>query len=79
MTVVRAKALRLRPTDKQINETKSEEKIVEEEAPIPPQQQNTFTLPDSAQKINELVTIIQTHKGDQEITISDKKFSLNSE
>lgn len=79
MTVVRAKALRLKPTDEQISEKKPEEKITEEISPTSPQQQNTFTLPDSAQKINELITIIQTHKGDQEITISDKKFLLNDE
>jgi len=36
-------------------------------------------LPDSAQKINELITLVQTHKGDQEINISNKTFFLNEE
>jgi hypothetical protein len=36
-------------------------------------------LPDNAQKINEIITTIQTHRGDQEITINDKTFLLNEE
>jgi hypothetical protein len=36
-------------------------------------------LPDSTQKINEIITILQTHKGDQEIIISNKTFLLNEE
>lgn len=79
MTVVRAKALRLRSADEQITDARNEEKIAEEISPTSPHQQTSYTLPDSAQKINELITIVQTHKGDQEITISNKTFSLNEE
>jgi hypothetical protein len=52
---------------------------MEEISPTSPYQQTTFTLPDSTQKINEIITIVQTHKGDQEITIGNKTFLLNEE
>ena len=59
---------------------KPKETITEEEVSLTsPHQQTTFTLPDSAQKINEIITTIQTHKGDQEITISGRTFLLNKE
>jgi hypothetical protein len=79
MTVVRAKALRMRTTDEHMGEAVKEEKKVENIFSTSPHQQTTFTLPDSAQKINELITIIQTHKGDKEIIISNKTFFLNEE
>lgn len=79
MTVVRAKALRLKSSDTQPIETKSEEKKIEEVLDLISQEQTVFLLPDNAKKINELVTIIQTHKGDQEITIHNKKFFLNND
>ena len=50
-----------------------------ETSPTSPTQQTKFTLPDNTQKINEIITIIQTHKGDKEITISNKTFFLNEE
>ncbi len=79
MTVVRAKALRLKSSDTQPIETKSEEKKIEEVPNLISQEQTVFLLPDSTKKINELITIIQTHKGDQEITIHNKKFFLNDD
>gem|GEM_PF-1953174 len=79
MTVVRAKSLRMRTTDEYIGEVIKEEKKIEETSPTSPHQQTTFTLPDNAQKINELIAIIQTHKGDKEIGISNKIFFLNEE
>jgi len=79
MTVVKAKSLRL----KTIEEEKPQEVKVNQEtletSPTSPIQQTKFTLPDNAQKINDIITIIQTHKGDKEITISDKTFFLNEE
>ena len=78
MTVVKAKSLRLKSVVEEKTtdaETKQEESHREEIPSI--NQSTTFVLPDNAQKINELITIVQTHKGDQEITISNKTFSLN--
>ncbi|MEI7558642.1 MAG: hypothetical protein WCJ45_07825 [bacterium] len=60
-------------------EKSKEERNTEDTIIEPTQPQNVFALPDSAQKINELITIIQTHSGDQEITISGKVFLLNQE
>ncbi len=82
LTVVKAKALRAqwmivepsKEKEKSKEERNTEDTIIE-----PTQPQNVFALPDSAQKINELITIIQTHSGDQEITISGKVFLLNQE
>jgi len=81
MTVVRAKSLRLQSAveEQVLGESKSEEHKAEEISTTSPHQQTTFILPDSAQKINELITLVQTHKGDQEITISNKTFFLNEE
>lgn len=79
MTVVKAKALRMRSAEEHIADSTKKEEKVEELSPTSPHQQTIFMLPDSAQKINELVTLVQTHKGDQEITISNKTFYLNDE
>ncbi len=79
MTVVKAKALRMQssPIEETVSgEKQQEEKIIEE---ILPTQQTNFTLPDSAQKIDELVNIIKTHAGDQEIAIANKKILINEE
>jgi len=83
MTVVRAKSLRLQSlTEEQTegsNESIGENISVEEASITSPYQQTTFILPDSAQKINELITIVQAYTGDQEVTISNKTFSLSEE
>ena len=80
MTVVKAKALR-RPSvlgQQEIDE-KKEEIAIQEEIPVPVHEQNVFTLPDNTKIINEIITLIQTHAGDQEVTISNRKFFLNQE
>jgi hypothetical protein len=79
MTVVKAKLLRLQSTGEEQGggEIKSEANIAKEISPTSPQ--TTFVLPDNIQKINEIITLTQTHKGDQEITISNKTFLLNEE
>lgn len=79
MTVVRAKALRLRSSAEVTGETNKEENVIEEYSPKIPENTTGYIVPDSAQKINELITLIQTHKGDNEITISNKTFYLNDE
>ena len=82
MTVVKAKSLRWQASvnDIIVDIEKPKETISEEEISITsPHQQTTFTLPDNTQKINEIITTIQTHKGDQEITISGRTFLLNEE
>lgn len=80
MTVVKAKSLRLKTVEEQPSwEITTEKNDIEEISPTSPYQQNIFNLPDSAKKIDEIITIIQTHIGDQEITISNKKFLLNEE
>lgn len=82
MTVVKAKSLRLQSVKEEqvVTETKQEDtNNIEEESTTSPHQQTAFTLPDSAKKINELITLVQTHAGDQEITISNKTFLLNEE
>lgn len=83
MTVVKAKSLRWQVSiggEQQVEkiETKKEDTPIEEEyiAPLP---QTTFTLPDSAKKIDEIINIVTTYIGDQEITISNKNFLLNQE
>ncbi|HMS91478.1 MAG TPA: hypothetical protein PKC87_04620 [Candidatus Absconditabacterales bacterium] len=82
MTVVKAKSLRGQPSTRENTtdiEAQKEEVMAEEVSPTSPYQQTTFTLPDSTQKINEIIIIIQTHKGDQEIRIGNKDFLLNEE
>lgn len=81
MTVVKAKSLRLQSAaDEQGSpESKQEELRMEDDSNTSPHQQTVFTLPDSAQKINELIMLVQTNKGDQEITIGNKTFLLNDE
>jgi hypothetical protein len=65
-------------------ETTSDSKNIEEEiiqdVSVPSHYpQKALTLPDSAQKIDQIITIIKTHWGDQEIVIHDKTFLLNEE
>ena len=69
------------PTDDKttVLENKKKETPIEQLPPTSPHQNTIFALPDSAQKINEIITIVQTHIGDQEITINDRTFSLNEE
>ena len=57
----------------------NEQKTIDPIAPTQSDPQTAWTLPDNAKKINEIITIIQTHKGDHEIKISDKAFLLNEE
>lgn len=78
MTVVRAKALRLKSVDEHTNEAKQEE-TVQETVAQPIEESTNFTLPDNAKKIDEIVTIIQTHKGNTEIVIGNKNVSVNEE
>ncbi len=82
MTVVRAKALRSQwPLWDSVepNKPMNEQKTIDPIAPTQSDPQTAWTLPDNAKKINEIITIIQTHKGDHEIKISDKAFLLNEE
>ena len=81
MTVVKAKSMRLQSSAEEQGspesnkEAASDEQISQESL----HQQTTLTLPDSALKINELITLVQTYKGDQEITIGNRTFLLNEE
>ena len=81
MTVVKAKSLRLQSIIEEIKdgESKPNDVNIEEISPTSPHQQKTFILPDNTQKINELILLVQTHKGDQEISINNKTFLLNEE
>lgn len=81
MTVVKAKSLRLQASAEEQGsmESKQEELRTEEASTTSPHQQTAFVLPDSAQKINELIMLVQTNKGDQEITIGNKTFLLTGE
>lgn len=81
LTVVKAKAMRSQsPISDPVKEIEKLKEVNDEEKEVvEPIQQNEFSLPDSAKKINELITIIQTHKGDQEIVINGKAFLLNDE
>ncbi len=82
MTVVKAKSLRLQSVSEDIpSDAKIEkEKIsIENTSSTLPDQQTIFTLPDDIQKINELIHIVQTHTGDQEININNKLFLLDKE
>jgi hypothetical protein len=79
MTVVKAKSLRLKTiVEEKPQEIKTNEETIEK-SPTSPIPQTKFTLPDNAQKINDIITIIETHKGDQEIIIGNKKILLNKE
>ncbi len=82
ITVVKAKALRRPSTtgeDTSGGENNQTETPIEETSPTSPYPQTTFTLPDNTHKIDEIITIIQTHPGDQEITIGNQKIVLNEE
>ncbi len=82
MTVVKAKALRMKSVTENPSPTEwevSDDIFIKEEIQPEPENQNTFSLPDNVQKIDQLVSIIQTHKGDQQITVGEKTFSLNEE
>jgi hypothetical protein len=60
MTVVKAKALRMKPAEDHSTHQEIQEEKNEEEPKIIPQKKD-FTLPDNTQKIDKIVTIIQTH------------------
>ena len=81
MTVVKAKSLRLQSSAEEQGSPESKNEAANDEQTIQksPHQQTALTLPDSALKINELITLVQTYKGDQEITIGSKTFLLNEE
>lgn len=81
MTVVKAKLLRgpATPNTEESEKQESKEKISIEEIPQPLEEQTVFTLPDNTKKIDGAITIIQTHPGDNEITIGNKQFSLNEQ
>jgi len=82
ITVVKAKALRWQsvPIDDKTTVLENKRETAREEIlPTSPHQKTIYSLPDSAQKINEIITIVQTHIGDQEITINDRIFSLNED
>ena len=82
ITVVKAKALRRPSTiaeDTSAGENNQTEVAIEETSTTSPYPQTTFTLPDNTHKIDEIITIIQTHPGDQEITIGNQKIVLNEE
>jgi hypothetical protein len=80
MTVVKAKALRMKPTEEHNTQGNQVKKTREEdETPkfIPPK--TDFTLPDNTQKIDKIITIIQTHPGEEKITIGNRNISLNEQ
>ncbi len=80
ITVVKAKAMRMKPVEEQPQENEQQNTLVAEENDIPVYTPQTdFNLPENAQKIQQLITIIQTHPGDQEITISGRKLLLNEQ
>lgn len=81
ITVVKAKSLRSQSTvwETVITEKPKEEIFSKEIEDTPTYSPKPYSLPDNAQKINEIITTIQTHRGDQEITINDKTFLLNEE
>ena len=82
ITVVKAKSLRSQSAIWETivtEKTKEETSSSETEDTIITYSPKTYSLPDNTQKINEIITTIQTHRGDQEITINDKTFLLNDE
>ena len=79
MTVIKAKSLRTQPDSREQTQTPAEEST---NTVLPPKEETshtTFKLPDNAGKLNELVHIVTTHTGNQEITVGSKTFFLNDE
>jgi hypothetical protein len=80
MTVIKAKALRLKNDTSQTQtatiET-SESSLESRSAAGQPSASITFKLPDNAGKLNELVSIVTANTGNQEIIIGSKTFFLN--
>ncbi|MEI7919603.1 MAG: hypothetical protein WCH65_05395 [bacterium] len=73
MTVVKAKALRMKSLEDDTEKEHEDENIEnenEETENIQPRQ-TVFTLPDSIKKIDEIMTIIQTERGENTITIGN--------
>lgn len=79
---MKAKSLRLKSTIEEPGEhgANKKEEINTTQIPlIGANTATTFVVPDDTQKINELITIVQTHTGDQEVTIGNNIFMLNKE
>jgi len=64
--------------DEHTNETK-QEKMVQEAVEQSTEESTNFVLPDNTKKIDEIITILQTHKGNIEIVIGNKNVSVNKE
>lgn len=79
MTVVKAKALRMKPVEEQQSKEIDEEKYSLPQEESVPVSVTDFTLPDDIVKIEELVTIIQTHPGNEKITINNKEMLVNEQ
>ena len=81
MTVVKAKALRMKSLEDDTEKEHEDENIEnenEETENIQPRQ-TVFTLPDSIKKIDEIMTIIQTERGENTITIGNHNVWLSEE
>lgn len=78
MTVVKAKALRMKPVENYNTQEIQEETEKEEIEKIIPAQTG-FVVPDDVQKIDTIITIIQTHPWNETIYIGDKTVSVNEQ
>ena len=79
MTVVQAKALRMK-TVEEVPEQNNKGEIVPASLPeeeIDTKEKNTYSLPDAIKTIDELVVLIQTHAGDNDISISNIPVKVN--
>ncbi len=80
MTVVKAKALRMKPAETQLQEEQQQEEIKKQQEEIKTDiSTNKFTLPDDTNKIDQIITIIQTHPGTEKINISNKEMTINEQ
>jgi ribosomal protein L9 len=80
MTVVKAKALRMKPAETQSQEEQQQEEIKKQQEEIKTDiSTNKFTLPDDTDKIDQIITIIQTHSGTEKISINNKEIAINEQ
>jgi len=81
MTVLKAKAMRMKPTEQAEEQNKEEYIGSTTQSPIDDLliEKKPFWLPDNINHLDDLITLIQTHPGNEPIIIQDKEFLLSEE
>ncbi len=80
MTVVKAKALRMKPAEEQKDDWQEPiQQYIQEQKKETNKENNIYPIPDSIKKIDTILNILQTHAWDQKITIGNQEAYINNE